>query len=115
MPAKKPTQEPLRLLDAEGYDSLADVLFAAFLQASSGKGKTRHANDLPFHKQPMQQTAQLHGIGFITGQVTKKLKEAQGMLDRGDKAAAIHEILGAIVYAAGAAVYVNNNSEEHDG
>lgn len=115
MPAKKPTQEPLRILDAEGYDKLADILHAAFLQASAGKGKTRHANDLPFEKQPMQQVAHLHGIGFITGQVTKKLKEAQGMLERGETAAAIHEMLGAIVYTAGAAVYVNEHPEEYRG
>ena len=87
------------------YVSLELALNVAYQQASMGKGAERHANALPFHEQPMQTTAKLHGIGFITGQVTKKLAEAQGMLARGDTDAALREIAGAIVYSAGAYVY----------
>ena len=89
-----------------GYDRLAQVLAAAADQASLGKGKERHANDLPFDKQPMQIIAASHGIGFITGQASKKLEKAVGMLARGESDAAIKELLGAIVYGAGAVIFV---------
>lgn len=45
--------------------------------------------------------ARTHGIGFLTGQAEKKLKEAQGM----DADAWEREMLGAINYAAMAMLY----------
>lgn len=45
--------------------------------------------------------ARTHGIGFLTGQAEKKLKEAQGM----DADAWEREMLGAINYAAMAILY----------
>lgn len=98
------------LIDLAAYDTLRHALESAYQQAAHGKGAERHANALPFHEQPMQKTADLHGLGFITGQVTKKLQEAQGMLTRGQTDAALREIHGAIVYAAGAAVYVTRHN-----
>ena len=98
-------------LNAPGYERLESVLEAAHKQASEGKGKERHANDLPFDKQPMQVIAASHGVGFITGQAAKKLEEAVGMLDRGERDAAIKELLGAVVYAAGAVIYVEDRKQ----
>lgn len=92
-------------MDHPGYESLASVLQAAYDQAATGKGAERHANDLPFHEQPMQQIARRRGIGFLLGQADKKTEEAQGMLERGERDAWRREILGAINYLAGALVF----------
>lgn len=83
-----------------GFEPLADVLARAFRQAAFGKGQDRHGGGLPFVEQPMQQIIKLHGLGFPLGQAAKKCQEAQRMpADR-----AVHELLGAIVYIAGAVV-----------
>lgn len=95
-----------------GYDSLYRVLRAAYDQASIGKGEERHANGKAFEDQPMQKLIDLYGVGFAHGQAAKKLQEAQGMLARGEIDRAIHEMLGAIVYSAGAIVYVQNWKEK---
>lgn len=89
-----------------GYTSLASVFQRAYDQAAKHKGAERHANDKPFHEQPMQTVANHHGIGFILGQASKKAIEAQGMLGRGDPDKAIHELLGAINYIAGAVINI---------
>ncbi len=89
-------------LSAPGYEALADVLERAYKQASEGKGKERHANDLPFDKQPMQTIAGHHGVGFLLGQAEKKTGESYVLPhDR-----AIAELLGAINYIAGAVVFL---------
>src|SRR3546814_1320898 len=67
------------LFRSPGYEKLALVLREAYLQAAKGKGAERHANDRPFHEQPMQAIADRRGIGFILGQVDKKTEEGQGM------------------------------------
>lgn len=90
-------------LQADGYDKLADVLSRAFDQAAHGKGRERHANDKPFDKQPMQDLIRLHGVGFATGQASKKASEAMGLPSTDRKVA---ELLGAIVYLAGAVIAV---------
>lgn len=97
-------------MNEPGYESLAQVLQEAYDQAARGKGAERHANDLPFDQQPMQQIARRRGLGFLLGQVDKKTEEAQGMLDRGDRAAWRREILGAINYLAGALVFTADES-----
>lgn len=103
------TDKPNHEMNVPGYSTLAEALERAYNQAARGKGKERHANALPFDEQPMQTIARAHGIGFILGQVAKKIGEAQGMFERGEVDKAAHELLGAIVYTAGAVVFV-----EHD-
>lgn len=97
-------------MNEPGYESLAQVLQEAYDQAARGKGAERHANDLPFDQQPMQQIARRRGLGFLLGQVDKKTEEAQGMLERGERAAWRREILGAINYLAGALVFTADES-----
>ncbi|WP_299310589.1 hypothetical protein [uncultured Halomonas sp.] len=90
------------------YHRLAKALLGAYAQAAQGKGKVRHANDLPFERQRMLTIAQ--GQGSAEGliyQVCKKAQESQRMA-RGDK---IHELGGVIVYAAGAIVFEENRHE----
>ena len=89
------------------YTRLRTVLDNALLQAACGKGAERHANALPFERQPMQTIADQHGIGFILGQAAKKMVEARGMLGRGESDAAERELLGAINYLAGAVIFID--------
>jgi hypothetical protein len=102
LPAAKAGDGFAVTLDAPGYFSLAEVLRRAFDQASAGKGKERHANALPFEKQPMQTIADQVGIGFLLGQAIKKVQESQS-LPAGRN---INELLGAINYLAGAVIYL---------
>ena len=98
--------QPERAMDAPGYEHLAAVLKDAYAQAAFGKGKERHANDLPFDHQPMQAISRLLGNPTgMTYQVCKKVVEAMNMKDR---AARRRELLGAIVYLAGVVVYEDN-------
>ena len=85
------------------YDELWVQLYAAYQQSAEGKGKERHANNLPWVEQPIFLVAQQHGIGFLTGQAAKKLGEAVMMIERGEYEKAHQELLGAIVYTAAAA------------
>jgi len=93
-------------VDVPGYEKLRNVLERAYDQAAVTKGAERHANDRPFHEQPMQTIADRRGIGFILGQVDKKTEEGQGMIGRGENEAAVRELLGAIVYLAGAIIHL---------
>lgn len=86
----------------EGYAPLAAVLDGALMQAARGKGAERHGNGLPFMDQPMLAITRMVGLGFPLGQCIKKSQEARGMAQRGDRDAARRELLGAIVYIAGA-------------
>lgn len=85
-----------------GYESLADVLQRALDQAQDGKGAERHADGKPFDQQPMQQLISLFGTGFAGGQAAKKAQESMRM----EHDAAVRELLGGIVYLAGAIVHM---------
>lgn len=90
------------------YHHLAVVLAGAYAQAALGKGKDRHANDLPFHRQRMQTIAQGQGSSQgLTYQVCKKAQESERMAPD----ARIRELQGVIVYAAGAIVFEENRHE----
>lgn len=87
-------------MDEPGYEKLAEVLSRAFAQAARGKGKERHAQGEPFHEQVMQEGARRFGHGALLFQAFKKSEESQRLpLDR-----AVAELLGAIVYTAGAVI-----------
>lgn len=95
-------------MNTPGYESLANVLQRAYDQAAQGKGAERHANSLPFDKQPMQSISTL--LGDHTGllyQAMKKIQESTRM----DKDAAIRELLGAINYCAGAVIFLEAGVE----
>lgn len=97
--------EPQKLFPAAGYERLANVLIRAHDQAAYGKGKERHANGKPFHLQPIQDLIRLHGVGFATGQASKKASEALGLPTPERQ---IAEILGAMVYLAGAIIAIED-------
>jgi hypothetical protein len=110
MGADIPDNLPSWLRSARGasdnYVTLRAILDGAFAQASTGKGKERHARDLPFERQPMLETTRLVGVGFPLGQAIKKAGEAAGMIKRGQYDAAEAECLGAINYLAGAVAWM---------
>lgn len=82
-----------------GYDILQAALGAAYDQAARGKGKERHANDLPFGEQPICTLNRMQGTPHgATYQVMKKVQESSRL----PVPRARHELLGAIVYAAAA-------------
>lgn len=95
--ATRPTKSSHNF-DVPGYEKLADVLHRAYEQAALGKGKERHANDKPFHLQPIAIGAQHFGIGALLFQTFKKAEEAQRL----PKEMAIKELLGGIVYLSAA-------------
>jgi hypothetical protein len=88
-------------MDVPGYEKLAVVLQKAYNQAAVGKGKERHAQDNePFHDQVMADGAKRFGVGALLFQAYKKSEESQRLnTERG-----INELLGAIVYLAGAVI-----------
>lgn len=90
----------------EGYHELARILSDAFNQAASGKGKERHANDKPWHEQPIITIGSYTGPGGTVFQAIKKIREALDMSGRGEHSAAVREIHGAIVYAAATAYLI---------
>jgi hypothetical protein len=95
-------------MNEPGYEKLADVLQRAFDQAAKGKGKDRHAQGEPFHEQVMQIGARKFGVGSLLFQAFKKSEESQRLpLDRG-----VNELLGAIVYLAGAVIAREAQGEE---
>lgn len=92
-------------LDSPGYNKLAAVLVAAFEQAAIGKGHERHANDLPFHEQPMATiNRQLKSIDGMIFQAHKKSLEAKSL----PAGRAQAELLGAINYLAGAVIALDS-------
>jgi len=95
MVPKKPVK-PTHNFDVPGYEVLANIMHRAYEQAALGKGKERHANDKPFHLQPIAIGAQHFGIGSTLFQMFKKAEECQRL----PADAAVRELLGAMVYAA---------------
>jgi hypothetical protein len=81
-------------------DPLRYVLSLAYAHAMTGKGKERHAKDLPFDRQIWNVITKTVGLGFPLGQSMKKWDEAQRMA----RDAAVNELLGAINYLAMAVI-----------
>jgi hypothetical protein len=78
------------------YKSLRDVLDEAYTQASRGKGKERHATDVPFERQQSGIVTDKYGLGYPLGQADKKCLESMRL----EPDAAVAELLGAINYIA---------------
>lgn len=94
-----------------GYGELERVLDDALRQAAAGKGKERHANDLPFQEQKIMRISEgLNSAEGLRYQVCKKTMESAGM----DKAAAIREMHGAIVYAAATILFLEKQGGKSD-
>lgn len=84
-----------------GYGPLLEALVDALEQSQHGKGRERHATDLPFLQQPIMVIARRKGHGYTQGQVWKKIEEV-GNIPTLDKK--IDEMLSIINYAAGTVI-----------
>lgn len=89
--------------EVAGYEKLAAVLEAAYDQAANGKGKERHANDLPFHNQRMQTISGL--LGSDSGMAFQAVKKLTEGMQFDDYERFERELLGAINYIAGIIIY----------
>lgn len=95
-------------VDNPSYSSLKRVLDMAYDQASSGKGKERHANDDNFEDQPICQIPRYQGsIDFVTGQAVKKCLEVTKLPTVDAK---VRELLGAINYIAAGIIVLQEGS-----
>jgi hypothetical protein len=92
------------------YSSLKRVLDMAYDQASSGKGKERHANNDTFESQPICQIPRYQGsIDFVTGQAIKKCLEVTKLPTVDAK---VRELLGAINYIAAGIIVLQEGSND---
>lgn len=88
----------------------ADVL----VQVTKGKGSERHGateggRGLTFSEQPIMTITRYVGNGYPLGQAMKKLSEVPALMKHKGRDAAYKEILGAIAYAAAAALYLKED------
>lgn len=85
------------------YQELKFVLDRAYIRASEGKGKERHASDnTPFEEQQIvQDLKEMKTAAPACFQIRKKALEALRLDDK----AAIGELLDIIVYASAAVIY----------
>ena len=88
----------------------ADVLD----QVTNGKGSERHGETeggrgLTFSEQPIMTITRYVGNGYPLGQAMKKLSEVPALMKHKGRDAAYKEILGAIAYAAAAALYLKED------
>lgn len=84
--------------DRDDYLPLLRTFLGALEQAAYGKGRERHANDLPFTEQPILTMARmLDSDAGLAQQVIKKTIEARSLPT---KKARINELRGTLVYAA---------------
>lgn len=97
--------DEVSISDNPNYDKLLEALMEAFDQATKGKGAERHAaGGINFEDQDMLKVMDRVGIGFALGQAIKKITEG----NRLKRAKARDEFLGAIVYLAGAIVWMKD-------
>lgn len=98
---------------SEREHPLESVFSDVLSQVIEGKGNERHGKSesnkiLTFSEQPLMVITRYVGNGFPLGQAIKKLSEVPCLLEHKGKEAAYNEILGAIAYAAAAALYIKN-------
>ena len=95
------TTDAVHRMEVPGYEELADILREAYKQAAVGKGAERHAGKgEAFTDQVMQDGAKRFGVGALLFQAYKKSEESQRL----DLDPAVRELLGGIVYLAGAVI-----------
>lgn len=98
--------------DRDDYLPLLRTFLGALEQAAYGKGRERHANDLPFVKQPILTMAHmLDSDAGLAQQVIKKTIEARTLPT---KAARISELRGTLVYAAAMILFDEMHGKQDD-
>lgn len=95
---------------SEGHP-LESIFADVLAQVTAGKGVERHGKteggkDLTFFEQPIMTITRYVGNGYPLGQAMKKLSEVPALMKHKGRDAAYKEILGAIAYAAAAALNI---------
>lgn len=95
-----------------GYTFIFDILKRAMERVQTGKGHERHSQDAPddFLNQDMMTIAREEGIGYLRGQLKKKLREA-GRIQ--DMHRSINEYLDCIIYVVGI-ILLKEETERQD-
>ena len=96
------------------HHPLESVFSDVLDQVTKGKGSERHGETeggrgLTFSEQPIMTITRYVGNGYPLGQAMKKLSEVPALMKHKGRDAAYKEILGAIAYAAAAALYLNED------
>lgn len=98
--------------DRDDYLPLLRTFLGALEQAAYGKGRERHANDLPFTEQPILTMARmLDSDAGLAQQVIKKTIEARSLPS---KTARINELRGTLVYAAAMVLFEEMYGDERE-
>lgn len=98
--------------DRDDYLPLLRTFLGALEQAAYGKGRERHANDLPFTEQPILTMARmLDSDAGLAQQVIKKTIEARSLPT---KQARINELRGTLVYAAAMILFEEMHGRQDD-
>lgn len=98
--------------DRDDYLPLLRTFLGALEQAAYGKGRVRHANDLPFIEQPILTMAHmLNSDAGLAQQVIKRTIEARTLPT---KAARISELRGTLVYAAAMILFEEMHGKQDD-
>lgn len=98
--------------DRDDYLPLLRTFLGALEQAAYGKGRERHANDLPFTEQPILTMARmLDSDAGLAQQVIKKTIEARSLPT---KKARINELRGTLVYAAAMVLFEEMHGRQDD-
>lgn len=97
--------------DTKATHPLESIFVDVLDQVTKGKGSERHGETeggkgLTFSEQPIMTITRYVGNGYPLGQAMKKLSEVPALMKHKGRDAAYKEILGAIAYAAAAALYL---------
>lgn len=96
----------------QGYETLFEVLFEAYNQASAGKGHERHAYGEPFPEQDICTEARTLGLAAPAFQARKKVKEALRLFEMYGAEEAIPDLLGAINYIAAMVIVMRRHRDQ---
>ena len=90
------------------HHPLYEIYEDAVAQACVGKGNERHGMGKSFYDQKWVKLADIHGVGFLSGQAQKKLEEAFDAYRQGncDMVWFEKELMGSLNYVAMSLLYL---------
>jgi hypothetical protein len=112
-----PTQPRKFLEETQKQESkhhpLYEIYEDAVAQACVGKGNERHGMGKSFYDQKWVKLADIHGVGFLSGQAQKKLEEAFDAYRQGncDMVWFEKELMGSLNYIAMSLLYLRRREQ----
>jgi nucleoside 2-deoxyribosyltransferase len=100
-------KEPIPTKESK-HHPLYEIYEEAVAQACVGKGNDRHGMGKSFYDQKWAKLADIHGVGFLSGQAQKKLEEAFDAYRQGncDMVWFEKELMGSLNYVAMSLLYL---------